>query len=189
MKPRGPSTIAIKTRDPSAYRTARLVVTPPNGAEKSYVLGLPHVRIGAGSSNDVVLEDAHASRFHCELRKTEQGWIIRDLGSLNGTRVGDVGIKEGVLHPGATIQVGETKIRFLADEGKPEEVVASPKHAFGDVLGRSLRMREVFAVLERIAPTELTLLILGETGSGKDVMARAIHAESPRAKKPFVVFD
>jgi DNA-binding NtrC family response regulator len=189
MKPRGPSTVAIKTRDPSGYRTARLVVTPPNGAEKSYVLGLPHVRIGAGSSNDVVLEDAHASRFHCELRKTDQGWLIRDLGSLNGTRVGDVGIKEGVLHSGATIQVGETKIRFLADEGKPEEVVASPKQAFGDVLGRSLRMREVFAVLERIAPTELTLLILGETGSGKDVMARAIHAESPRAKKPFVVFD
>ena len=189
MKPRGPATIAIKTRDPSGYRTARLVITSPNGPERSLVLGVSHVRIGASSSNDVVIEDAHASRFHCELRKTDEGWLLRDLGSLNGTRVGDVAIKEGLLHSGATISVGETRIRFLADEGKPEEVVQSPHHHFGDVVGRSTRMREVFAVLERISATDLTVLIGGETGSGKDVMARAIHANSARAKKPFVVFD
>src|SRR6266542_4182494 len=106
-----PSTIAIKTRDPSGYTTARLIVMPPGGAEKNHVLGVTHVRIGAGSSNDVVLEDPHASRFHCELRKTDEGWLLRDLGSLNGTRVGDVAIKEGLLHAGATITVGETKIR------------------------------------------------------------------------------
>ncbi len=189
MKPRGPSTIAIKTREPSAYRTARLVVSSPGQPDKSLVLGVPHVRIGAGSSNDVVLEDAHASRFHCEVRKTDEGWLLRDLGSLNGTRVGDLVVKEGVLQPGATITVGETRIKFLADDGKPEEVVTSPHHNFGEVVGRSLRMREVFAVLERIAATDLTVLIGGETGSGKDVMARAIHAQSTRAKKAFVVFD
>jgi DNA-binding NtrC family response regulator len=186
---RGPSTVAIKTRDSAAYATARIVITPLKGAERSLVLGVPHVRIGAGSSNDVVLDDAHASRFHCELRKTVEGWLLRDLGSLNGTRVGDVVVKEGLLQSGATVTVGETRIRFLADEGKPEEVVASPHQAFGDVVGKSLRMREVFAVLERIAATDLTVLIGGETGSGKDVIARAIHAQSPRAKKPFVVFD
>jgi transcriptional regulator with PAS, ATPase and Fis domain len=189
VKPRGPSTIAIKTREAPGYRTARLVITPPTGAERSLVLGVPHVRIGAGSSNDVVLEDPHASRFHCEIRKTDEGWILRDLGSLNGTRVGDIAVKEGVLHSGATIKVGETRIKFLADDGKPEEVVTSPRQSFGDVVGRSLRMREVFAVLERIAATDLTVLIGGETGSGKDVIARAIHQESQRAKKPFIVFD
>ena len=189
MKPRGPSTIAIKTRDTSGYRTARLVIQAPNGPERSMVLGVPHVRIGAGSANDVVLEDPHASRFHCELRKTDECWILRDLGSLNGTRVGDVAIKEGVLHSGATITVGETRIKFVADDGKPEEVVTSPRQNFGDVVGRSTRMREVFAVLERIAATDLTVLIGGETGSGKDVIARAIHAQSTRSKKPFVVFD
>jgi len=188
-KSRGPSTVAIKTRDVAAYATARIVITPPGGAERNLVLGVPHVRIGAGSSNDVVLEDAHASRFHCELRKTDEGWLLRDLGSLNGTRVGEVAVKEGLLSSGATLTVGETRIRFLADEGKPEEVVASPRQQFGDVVGRSLRMREVFAVLERIGPTDLTVLVGGETGSGKDVIARAIHASSPRAKKPFVVFD
>ena len=184
-----PSTLAIKTRDPAAYTTARLVVIPPSGAEKSLVLGVPHVRIGAGSSNDVVLDDQHASRFHAELRKTDEGWILRDLGSLNGTRVGDVAVKEGLLHSGATITIGETRIRFLADEGRAEEIAVSPHHSFGDVVGRSVRMREVFGVLERIAATDLTVLIGGETGSGKDVIARAIHKASPRIKGPFVVFD
>jgi transcriptional regulator with PAS, ATPase and Fis domain len=168
---------------------ARLVIQASTGPERSVVLGIPHVRIGAGSSNDVVIEDAHASRFHCEIRKTDEGYLLRDLGSLNGTRVGDLVVKEGLLQSGAVITVGETKIQFLADSGKPEEVLASPRMAFGDVVGRSLRMREMFGVLERVAPTELTLLIGGETGSGKDVVARAVHAGSPRTKKPFVVFD
>ena len=184
-----PSTIAIKTRDPAAYTTARLIVMPPAGGEKSVVLGVPHVRLGAGSSNDVVLDDPHASRFHAELRKTDEGWLLRDLGSLNGTRVGDVAVKEGLLHSGATITVGETRIKFLADDGRAEEIAVSPRHAFGDVVGRSVRMREVFGVLERIAATDLTVLIGGETGSGKDVIARAIHKASPRTKGPFVVFD
>ena len=178
-----------RRRDPAAYTTARLIVMPPSGAEKSVVLGVPHVRIGAGSSNDMVIDDPHASRFHAELRKTDEGWLLRDLGSLNGTRVGDVAVKEGLLHSGATITVGETRIKFLADEGRAEEIAVSPRHAFGDVVGRSLRMREVFGVLERIAATDLTVLIGGETGSGKDVIARAIHKASPRAKGPFVVFD
>jgi transcriptional regulator with PAS, ATPase and Fis domain len=179
----------MKTSDAAAYTTARLVVAAPEGAERDIVLGLPHVRIGAGSANDVVIEDPHASRFHCELRKTDQGWQLRDLGSLNGTRVGDVLIKEGLLQSGATITVGETRIRFLADDGRAEEVAVSPNHAFGEVVGRSVRMREVFGVLERIAPTDLTVLVGGETGSGKDVIARSIHQASPRSKKPFVVFD
>jgi DNA-binding NtrC family response regulator len=185
---KGPSTVAMKTTR-GAYSAARIVITPKEGPERSLVLGVPHVRIGAGAPNDVVLEDPHASRFHCELRRTDEGWLLRDLGSLNGTRVGDVAIKEGVLQPGAVISVGATKIRFLADEGNLDEVVASPQQRFGAVVGKSLRMREVFAVLERISPTDLTVLIGGETGSGKDVIARAIHAESSRAKKPFVVFD
>jgi DNA-binding NtrC family response regulator len=188
-KDRGPSTVQLKLGNERPYRTARLVITPAAGPERSVVLGVPHVRIGAGSSNDVVLDDPHASRFHCEIRKTDEGWLLRDLGSLNGTRVGDMLAKEGLLQSGATLTIGETRIQFLADSGKPEEVLASPKHAFGDVVGRSLRMREMFGVLERVAPTELTLLIGGETGSGKDVVARAVHAGSPRAKKPFVVFD
>ena len=176
-----PSTIAIKTRDPAAYSTARLIVMAPDGPEKSIVIGVPHVRIGAGSSNDVVLDDQHASRFHCEIRKTDEGWLLRDLGSLNGTRVGDIVIKEGLLQSGATITVGETSIRFLADDGRADEIAVSPEHAFGDVVGRSVRMREVFGVLERIAATDSTVLIDGETGTGKEVIAARAAQGARRA--------
>jgi len=174
---------------PPAYRTARLVITPPTGQDRAVVLSVPQVRIGASAANDVVLEDEHASRFHCEIRKTSEGYLLRDLGSMNGTRVGDVDVKECLLHPGAVITVGGTHIRFLADDGKPEEFLVGKSDFFGNLVARSLRMREVFGVLERVVATDLTVLIGGETGCGKDVMARAIHAASTRADKPFVVFD
>jgi transcriptional regulator with PAS, ATPase and Fis domain len=186
---RGPDTVAFKTEDGLVYRTARIVVTPPGGREKRVVLSAQHVRIGSASANDVVLDDPHASRFHCEIRRTSEGYLLRDLGSTNGTRVGEVVVKEGLLQSGATLIIGATRIQFLADEGRLEEVEASPHQSFGDLVGRSVRMREVFGLLERIGPTDLTVLIGGETGSGKDVLARAIHQSSSRAKKPFVVFD
>jgi len=69
------------------------------------------------------------------------------------------------------------------------EVMPSDKTSFGGAIGHSLAMRSLFGVLERIAPTDATVLLEGETGSGKDVLARAICAQSPRASKPFVVVD
>jgi transcriptional regulator with PAS, ATPase and Fis domain len=184
-------TLAFQRRDVAPVRLARLVVEGPTEVKggRSLVLSQRHVRIGTSPANDVVLGDPHASRFHCEIRLTDEGYVLRDLGSTNGTRVGEVEVKEGLLHPGATVVVGETRIRFLADEGRPDEIAASTEEHFGDVVGRSVRMREVFGVLERIAPTELTVLLAGETGVGKDVMARALHERSARAGKPFVVFD
>jgi transcriptional regulator with PAS, ATPase and Fis domain len=185
------STISFRREELIPVRLARLVIDGPAEGDhgRSLVLSQRHVRIGTSPANDVVLGDPHASRFHCEIRRTDEGWVLRDLGSTNGTRVGDIEVKEGLLHHGAIVVVGETKIRFLNDEGRPEEIAASKEERFGDVVGRSVRMREVFGVLERIAPTELTVLLAGETGVGKDVMARALHHRSARAGKPFVVFD
>ncbi len=181
-------TISFRREEPSAVRLARLVVAAAAG-ERSVVLSARHVRIGTSPANDIVLDDPHASRFHCEIRLTDEGYLLRDLGSTNGTRVGGVELKEGLLHPGATLVVGETRIRFLADEGRPDEIAASESDHFGQLVGRAVHMREVFGVLERIAPTELTVLITGETGVGKDIMARALHEKSTRAGGPFVVFD
>jgi predicted component of type VI protein secretion system len=119
------STIAFKREDPSGYRTARIVVTLPGGAIRALVLSALHVRIGSAPANDVILDDPHASRFHCEIRRTGEGYLLRDLGSTNGTRVGDVVLKEGLLQSGATIAIGATRIQFLADEGRLEEVVTA----------------------------------------------------------------
>src|SRR5262245_50268002 len=108
-----PSTLAIKTK--RTFSTSRIVIMPKDGQEWSVVLGVKHVRIGAGGENDVIITDEHVSRYHCELRMTNEGWLLRDLGSTNGTRVGEVAIKEGLVSPGAVITVGATRIRFLAD--------------------------------------------------------------------------
>ncbi len=181
-------TIAFRRDEAPPIRVARLHVSDGTG-ERSVVLSTKHVRIGTSPANDVVLGDPHASRFHCEIRVTDEGHLLRDLGSTNGTRVGEVDVKEGLLRPGATLLIGETKIRFLVDDGRPDEIAASASNQFGDVVGTSVRMREVFGVLERIAPTDLTVLLAGETGVGKDVIARALHERSSRASGPFVVFD
>jgi len=186
------ATISFRRDDDPDVRITRLVVSGPTEGktgERSIVLSQRHVRIGTSPANDVVLGDPHASRFHCEIRLTDEGFLLRDLGSTNGTRVGEVEVKEGVLRPGAVVVVGETHIRFLADDGRPDEIAASTEEHFGDVVGRSVRMREIFGVLGRIAPTELTVLLAGETGVGKDVMARALHEKSSRGSGPFVVFD
>jgi transcriptional regulator with PAS, ATPase and Fis domain len=57
------------------------------------------------------------------------------------------------------------------------------------MLGESLKMREIFAILEKISPKDITVLIEGETGTGKEVCARAIHNTSKRASGPFIIFD
>ena len=190
MSPPAPPDATLSLRaSTQGYRITRLVVVSADGTERTVVLSQPHVRIGTSPANDVVLGDPHASRFHCELRLTDEGYLVRDLGSTNGTRVGAVEVKEGLLRSGAVVEVGETKISFLADEGRPDEIAASKAVRFGDVVGKSIRMREVFGVLEKIAPTELTVLLAGETGTGKDVTARALHARSARPQGPFVVFD
>ena len=163
-----PSTIAIKTRDPSAYATARLIVIAPSGPEKSLVLGVPHVRIGAGSSNDVVIDDPHASRFHAELRKTRRGLgAARPRLAQRHAR----GRRRGQRGPACTRARPSRSARrassFSPTTDAPRRSRSARTIASATSSGRSVRMREVFGVLERIAPTDLTVLIGGETGSGQ----------------------
>jgi transcriptional regulator with PAS, ATPase and Fis domain len=187
---RADTTIAVEIgRTRLRYRTGKLVILGKGGeAEREYKIDLPHVKIGSHESNSVVLEDQHVSRFHCEIRQTPEGFLIKDLESTNGTLVEGIAVKEAILRSGVTISLGKTRIKFLTDDAEVE-VPPSERTSFGDAVGKSAKMREIFGVLERIAPTDLTVTLIGETGTGKDVIARSIHKASPRAKKPFVVFD
>jgi len=171
------------------YRTGRLVLLGKGDqAVREHKIDLPLICIGSDEANSVVVDDPHVSRDHCEIRQTSEGFVIKDLESTNGTLVEGIAVKEAILRSGVTLTLGKTRLRFLADDAEVE-IPASEKNVFGDVVGRSPRMREIFGVLERIAPTDLTVTLIGQTGTGKDVVARAIHKASPRAKQPFVVFD
>jgi transcriptional regulator with GAF, ATPase, and Fis domain len=128
------------------------------------------------------------SRHHCELTRANDGVHVKDLGSTNGTKVQGARISEAILQPGTVLKVGEVEI-VLRPTVRNVEVMPSDKTWFGAAIGQSLAMRTIFGVLERIAPTDATVLLEGETGTGKDVLARAIWTESARAQGPFVVVD
>jgi transcriptional regulator with GAF, ATPase, and Fis domain len=146
------------------------------------------LRIGKASDNDLVLADDTVSRHHCELSWARDGIHVHDLGSTNGTKVQGARVTEAVASPGSVLKVGEVEI-ILRASVRSAEVLPSDKTRFGDALGKSLSMRTIFAVLERIAPTDATVLFEGETGTGKDVLARATWTQSLRASGPFVVVD
>lgn len=146
------------------------------------------VRIGKAPDNDLVLSDASVSRYHCELEPSAAGLVIRDLGSTNHTRVGRSKVQTATLEPGATLLVGDVE---LVIEPNTERTQVSPSSSdrFGRAIGPSLAMRQVFGLLERIAGSDATVLLEGETGTGKDALAQSIHEHSPRKDQPFVVVD
>jgi transcriptional regulator with GAF, ATPase, and Fis domain len=146
------------------------------------------VAIGTAPANDLVLADQTVSRHHCAVTATPQGFLLRDLGSSNGTWVGSVRLVEGFVEAGARVRVGRTTLRLDAvDEAICEPLSAEDR--FGPLLGQSSAMRRIFAVLPRVAQTESTVLIEGETGTGKGVLASVIHGASARSAGPFVVLD
>jgi transcriptional regulator with PAS, ATPase and Fis domain len=144
--------------------------------------------IGKDEGANLILTDQTVSRFHCEISIAQGRAIIRDLGSRNGTQVNGVDVTQASLKNGAILTLGSTQIRF--DLGTDHAMVlVSESGRFGLLVGRSLAMRAIFALLERAAANDVTVLIEGETGTGKEVAAESVHAESARRDQPFVVVD
>jgi DNA-binding NtrC family response regulator len=144
--------------------------------------------IGTATGVDLELTDPTVSRHHCAVRVAELGFHLRDLGSTNGTFVGAMRVDSGYLENGAILRLGATRIRFeLLDETVREPIASAS--SFGPVIGRSPSMRRLFSLLPRIAATDSTVLIEGPTGTGKGLVAEAVHQSSTRAGQPFVVVD
>jgi len=168
--------------------SVRVTVTPPTGDKVEAVLALAPLVVGTSPECDLVVSDPRVSRRHCQLTLTERGIVLRDLGSKNGTMIGDVQIIEAVLGIGVHATFGSSKL-VVRSVGAPTILPLSPSLRFGDAIGGSVAMRALFAKLERAAATPETILLLGESGTGKEVLARGVHDTSPRKSGPFVVFD
>lgn len=163
-----------------------IVSGPMQGRE--FIIDREVFSIGSEAHNHLVVEDSTVSRRHCEIRLLEGGYRLRDLGSTNGTRVQGIRVTEAFLEPGTEFQLGRTRMVFCPLQ-ESAEYPLSRSEAFGKLIGRSPAMRRVFYLAETYTPTDSTILIEGETGTGKELLAEAIHANSPRCDKPFVVID
>ena len=143
--------------------------------------------IGKSDENDLVLRDETVSRKHVEITRVRDGLRVRDLDSTNGTRIGAAAIKEAIIGVGTILRVGDVEILASVAIDRLDVPISSEDH-FELVLGRSEAMRRVFGVLERAAPTSASILLTGETGTGKDVLARSLHLRSGR-RGAFEVLD
>lgn len=166
----------------------KLVVSTTDGGSRDFVIDKGTISIGAADGSDLKLSDETVSRNHAEIVKTKDGYLVRDLGSTNGTFVGGLKVKEAFLASGSIVKVGKTRIKFTPLD-EQLEIYPSKKSQFGELIGRSLEMRKIFGILEKVAPTNVTVVIGGETGTGKELVAKAIHQYSRRGKGPFIVFD
>ena len=175
------------TRHAEIQRFRLTVAEGPDGG-RAFLSAAERVVIGTHESADFVLTDRAVSRFHCEIRLINGGATVRDLGSRNGTQLDRVRIVEAHLHPQAELALGRTRVRFeLGTDHVQVPLLEGP--SFGALVGRSDVMRAVFARLAQAAATDSTVLLEGETGTGKDAAAEAIHAASTRRHGPFIIID
>jgi len=168
-------------------RTKLLVVSGPlQGRE--FVVNRDTFTVGSGSHNDLTIEDSTVSKRHCEIVVEQSGYLIRDLDSTNGTFVQGVRVSSAHLAPGSEIQLGKTRIVFCPLQDA-NDIPLSRNEAFGKMMGRSVPMRRIFYLAETYSPADVTVMITGETGTGKEILAEEIHNHSSRRDKPFIVID
>ena len=172
--------------DRSATGFAVLTWTDSNGDHRHALRG--RQVLGQSRRAGIHVADPRASRLHCELDPREDGVWVRDLASTNGTWVGSARVERCCVGHGASLRVGDTDVLVQFERAEPTSE-RWPEPRFGKLIGPSGSMRELFAQMARVAVSRSTILLEGETGTGKELVARALHDASPRGFGPYVVVD
>ena len=168
-------------------KTKLLIISGPlQGRE--FIVNRDVFTIGSGSRNDLKIDDTTVSKRHCEIIVDESGYQIKDLNSTNGTLVQGVRVDSAHLAPGSEIKIGKVRIVFCPLQDS-SDIPLSRNEAFGCMLGKSIPMRRIFYLAETYSPTDATIMITGETGTGKEILAEEIHNHSNRSDKQFIVID
>jgi transcriptional regulator with GAF, ATPase, and Fis domain len=182
------TTLAPPSRRQLHLRRGRITCVSGPDAGKSWLVDHDVVSIGCIEGAGIELTDSTVSRRHAEVRREKDGVLLADCGSTNGTYVGPVRVREVFLTPETQFKVGKSELVFTpADE--VIDIKPSEKTKLSGMVGNSTALREVFSIIERVGKTDLTVLITGETGTGKELASRAVHEHSNRSAKSFRVFD
>jgi DNA-binding NtrC family response regulator len=183
-----PTHLHIERVQPAVRRLRVILVEGPDRDRDHAVEHFgERLAVGTSSDNELVLTDPTVSRYHLDLR-CQDGILVKDLGSRNGTFVGDVRIHEAVVPVGTRLKIGKT-VLALSEVGvdPPPPPMTAPE--IPGLVAASSSMQEIGRAIERLAQSTVSVLVQGETGTGKELVARAIHEASPRAKGPFMVVD
>jgi transcriptional regulator with PAS, ATPase and Fis domain len=170
-------------------RRFKMIIKEGPDAGKTFPLESGTILVGSHENNDIVLTDDTVSRYHLEIQVRSSGLHIQDQSTTNGTFYGDARVGSLQIDKITRLRLGKhTHVELIPVEASVELGPYGKDH-FGKVVGTSPAMQELFALLARVAPTDATLLLEGETGTGKEVVSEAVHKHSQRADGPFVVVD
>src|SRR5512138_1167252 len=183
-----PTKVAYLDKGAPTLHLRRCMLQSVDDPTQEWVFDKEEIRIGSMDDNDVVISDDTVSRYHCRIAQEDTGYVLVDQRSTNGTFINKVRVREAFLKPGSIVSVGQSQLRFNALE-EEVHIVPSRSDRCAGLIGGNARMREIYAIIEKIAPTATTVVIDGETGTGKEVVAQAIHSLSPRSRNDLVVFD
>jgi DNA-binding NtrC family response regulator len=176
------------SRETHVVDQIRLRVTSGPDAGQVHESDGERILVGTHKSNDFALTDSAVSRFHLEIVVGKGKTSLRDVGSRNGTLLDGVSVVEAHLAQGSRLVIGRTELR-VEWGAEPVTIPISRDNSFGRMVGSSRGMRAVFATLARAAASNATVLLMGETGTGKDIAAEMVHSAGPRKDGPFVVVD
>jgi len=145
------------------------------------------ITVGTAATNTLVLTDPTVSRFHATFQAVPGGILVIDRGSTNGIVVANVRVERGVVSPGAIVRVGRTSLRVSHGFGGAVELF--PEGELDGLLGGTDEMRRLMNSITRVASSTVPVLIVGESGTGKDLVARAIHQNGGQSRRPLVTVD
>ena len=184
-------TKVISMPDQLENRGCLLYVTLPGAMDQAISMRVDLgqvVIVGRDEQCDLVIRDSSVSRQHVRLEGTQEGITVQDLGSTNGTTYLGERIERATLKMGTQVVVGLCKIDLLPLQDS-EDIPISNLETYCEMVGSSVPMRRMYSSLQMLEHSDAPVLIEGETGTGKELVARALHVKSVRAEKAFVVID
>lgn len=171
---------------PVLKKRRRFALAGPGGRMRTF--DAPRVRLGSHPDGDLVIDEPTVSRLHAQITVDETGWRIVDLDSTNGVLVDELRVRDAYLPSSCTIRLGKADVHFRVEPSEVDVPLAAEER-LGGLLGRSALMRELFDRMHHVAKSDATVLVQGETGSGKEEVASTLHALGGRCAGPFVIFD